>query len=1157
MSFNIELKNPGGGFDINITSSSTSKFVTAQADISLSTTGLLNRKYLVSALAEIVSATQIGNETETGGVKILNFDAGNLDDIDYIDTDGGTASVDASAHKGDYCAKLIPNGSSGSLALIEEFTNQTEVYARVYIKIPSTFRIPAWEGIGLVTLNANGQYDPIMVIGFGNNTGSEAFPDSIFFDGSDGWTWSMSTQTIAADTWHCLELYWKKGTSGDGIGRAWFNGTQVREVTTLTNQARAGISGIYLGAWYGAGKYSSDDTVYFDSVKVDTSYIGLFPLDYADLDLVRLAAVTSNLELTTEGILEVDLGSTIRNVTCTSGMELQTSALVTRKVNIIVLAEVVLQTSAIITNKINVNLASSMELNTVSLLNVKKALSGTATIVFETGPPQLYKKVAIFLLSSIISDTTSILTNKKNISVYCEIALDPFQLVVLYNKKLAVTSCGIVSDVSSLTELSRKINIVVNCLLDTNTNGVLTNKKQSAITSSIALDVNTYAENVIPIASSNFDTDGTGYWGCFANDKVWNPSGWMELTTFNPFQTTTRTLYNPTIFSSEYSKEFFIEVSIKVKSDWYTGAIRAYADSYTELETASGNKNVTADWQVFKAVIKKKTDSAVVIFEAVGNFPPQEILYVDDIVVRKVASPPLSVKKNAVCTSNISINTIAIQKRKVNASVLSSSIFETQSTLSNKKNIISTSNLTFNTESTFSNKITQTLISDLAFNTESILHKKITSSILSGLSFDTNASLNKKINADLLSTLIFNIPDLDLNTTTGKQVTCLSSSVFNTSSTINIKATINTITNLSLDTTSILSRICRINLLNNIQFETSTSSLFGKKNNTLNSGIIFDSVALLKVRKNVSTNSPISFNTESIITRKVNQDILAFIISEFSTPTLYAKLLHSVLSDITLNTSGILSKKVSVNILNPLILNTQGLLSREILSSIVSNLQFNTSGVLTLTGATSALSYIIFNTEAILKRKINLSLLSELTLNTTGTFNKKFGITVISPIIFNTESILTKKSSINVLSNLIFNTGSSINLKKSISVISNIELITLGRLLRKFNTSILSEVEFYTLGRLLKKYQVSTLAEFSFETLAILDSIFVDLTSGKVHYFDLTINNKIYSLLENLNYELNIDFPINKEILEDISLNSQISDLDLVINSSKKFNLEI
>lgn len=80
-----------------------------------------------------------------------------------------------------------------------------------------------------------------------------------------------------------IEVHLKKATttsSNDGEAGIWLNGVSLGSVNNLDNNAQfgSGITRYYLGPDLGSSP-SEDDIMWFDDVKMDSSFIGLIPSD--------------------------------------------------------------------------------------------------------------------------------------------------------------------------------------------------------------------------------------------------------------------------------------------------------------------------------------------------------------------------------------------------------------------------------------------------------------------------------------------------------------------------------------------------------------------------------------------------------------------------------------------------------------------------------------------------------------------------------------------------------------------------------------------------------------------------------------------------------------------------------------------------------------
>jgi len=181
-------------------------------------------------------------------------------------TTGETATVvNTMAHHGTYSAKFTSNGNGGFeyASCYKSVSSLSEVYARGYFRVAAS---------GIVD---NG--DRISFIAFANVSG--------YYAAYAGWCkiggvlkWSLvlgstvvySTSSPSLNTWYCVELHWKKGTT-TGLGELYVNGVKVCSITGKNTAPYGSISQAIFGL---ALRNCASATAYCDCTKIAIKYIG-------------------------------------------------------------------------------------------------------------------------------------------------------------------------------------------------------------------------------------------------------------------------------------------------------------------------------------------------------------------------------------------------------------------------------------------------------------------------------------------------------------------------------------------------------------------------------------------------------------------------------------------------------------------------------------------------------------------------------------------------------------------------------------------------------------------------------------------------------------------------------------------------------------------
>jgi hypothetical protein len=140
----------------------------------------------------------------------------------------------------------------------------SEVYARGYFKVTTS---------GIVD---NGDY--LSLVAFANTSG--------YYAASAGWCktggvvkWSLklgstvvySTTSPSLNTWYCVEIHWKKGTT-TGLGELYVNGVKVCSITGKNTAPYGSISKTIFGL---SLTNCGSTTAYCDCTKIAIKHIGL------------------------------------------------------------------------------------------------------------------------------------------------------------------------------------------------------------------------------------------------------------------------------------------------------------------------------------------------------------------------------------------------------------------------------------------------------------------------------------------------------------------------------------------------------------------------------------------------------------------------------------------------------------------------------------------------------------------------------------------------------------------------------------------------------------------------------------------------------------------------------------------------------------------
>lgn len=214
---------------------------------------------------------------ESGGLFILDGeDAGSTPwEFDSVTNEGSNVfSLQAGAkNNGTYGYSIVFDGINNDCYALKAFASaKNEVYVRAYVYIDSTLVIPAWGVLGLFSIRDGTTI--LCKAWVRNNTGSAAVPNTWRVGGQD-LTTVLSATNYSTDTWHYIELHWKKGSGADGGAQVWVDGDSI--LNEFDNNLTAyAADDIMIGTQFDALPAANGDFLYFDDIKADTSYIGAY-----------------------------------------------------------------------------------------------------------------------------------------------------------------------------------------------------------------------------------------------------------------------------------------------------------------------------------------------------------------------------------------------------------------------------------------------------------------------------------------------------------------------------------------------------------------------------------------------------------------------------------------------------------------------------------------------------------------------------------------------------------------------------------------------------------------------------------------------------------------------------------------------------------------
>lgn len=211
-------------------------------------------------------------DPETGGIFIIDGeDAGSTPwEFDSLtEDDSCTIALDSDAkHEGTYGYKILFDGVGDTAQGEYAFAEQTEMYVRFYIYIPSTFNLEnTWDLEGTFHL-----LDGVSTLAqFGLSSMGATTP--VRWAWAYEFSWSYDDTNFATDTWHYVEIRFLNDGASGGI-EVWVDGdkigTDLDQDTSADKPDNMQIGGL-------AGSISPNgDFFYIDDIKADTSYIGAY-----------------------------------------------------------------------------------------------------------------------------------------------------------------------------------------------------------------------------------------------------------------------------------------------------------------------------------------------------------------------------------------------------------------------------------------------------------------------------------------------------------------------------------------------------------------------------------------------------------------------------------------------------------------------------------------------------------------------------------------------------------------------------------------------------------------------------------------------------------------------------------------------------------------
>ena len=164
------------------------------------------------------------------------------------------------AHDGSYSAQAVVNSIPGWAVEYKDITSTSTVYWQAYVYIDSQSIVNGDVAKFMEILNG---WNPVARFGVKNNNGTLNWALS-WGDGNGAETFATSTETVALQTWYCIEIA-ANANSNTGWTQLWVNG--VSKINNTSKNTGSTINRIDVGA------SDAVATAYIDSVMAADAYI--------------------------------------------------------------------------------------------------------------------------------------------------------------------------------------------------------------------------------------------------------------------------------------------------------------------------------------------------------------------------------------------------------------------------------------------------------------------------------------------------------------------------------------------------------------------------------------------------------------------------------------------------------------------------------------------------------------------------------------------------------------------------------------------------------------------------------------------------------------------------------------------------------------------
>ena len=477
-----------------------------------------------------------------------------------------------------------------------------------------------------------------------------------------------------------------------------------------------------------------------------------------------------------------------KNTNISDSISFNITSTLTRKVIVSLNVSAVFTTSANMYVKIGITNLITVAVNTVSLLNVKRAISGTSVIQFSTAPPLLYVIKGATALAGVLFQSMAVVSRLVNFTTSDNIAfnttailsttagqqVDTINVVTFstsgtLSNKVGITATNNVS-VSTTGTLCNNIEISASSNISFNTIGILINKSGVNVSSSVLFTASAIVSKVVFVNE--------------VNDVVFN-------TVANIYgKVSTNTSHN-LAFTTAGKLIVLRLVSVQPEIIFSTGSTALYI-----LKNNSAGNNLS-----FSAVASLGLLTNVDVSNNILFITQNATLSTGgasaSILVSFNTNAALSRKVNKITSNDLSFNTIASVSRKVFADEINSIDLNTTANIFVRILVDTTQNITFTASGSFSVLRSVTSYSNISSFIEDVplyvikhtstsndssvsisadlglfVSADVSSNIefvtsnaslsISGISanisieFNTDAVLSKKINSDAVNVVVFN-----------------------------------------------------------------------------------------------------------------------------------------------------------------------------------------------------------------------------------------------------------------------------------------------------------------------------------------------------------------------------------------------------------------